>query len=609
MQAYGVFDHSERGRAAVKRGFSWPGFFFTTYWAFAKRLWLQGILLLLVTIPIAVIWWGVFGLGDLQEGYIFRIIISVIFCLIVGVKGNAWRRTNLELGGYRFIGTIRARDVQDALSKVAAAGGTIPAELKAPSASGGFFAVPMTFQPILAVVTLTWKAAFRYRLFWVLAALLLAAVVGLPLLLKDDGTVEGVAQILLTYTLGAVTGILGLCTLWLACGTLARDVEECQIQMVAVKPIARWQIWLGKWLGLVTLDAALLGICGLSIYGLLELRANRLPPAERARLKYEVLVARASVKETGVEDLIDEATDKIFEQRMAKGFPKGVDPRAVKAQMREQVKAEYQLYPPERSGVYHRPWVIHLGSAKDSLKGQPLFLRVKFNSADYNSAGTYYVGWVVGASSSVEPWVSDVMSLAPDTFHEFPIPPNLFDQNGDLTIMCHNLNASALLFPLDDGMEVLYRQGGFGLNFIRGLGIILCWMALFATLGLAAASFMSFPVAAFFSLAVLTMSLSSGTLANVVQEGTIMGYNEEKGTSGHSPIDTVVVPTFRAVLHVIQLVQQFSPIESLSTGRMIAWTDLSLAIAQIVLLLGGILGVFGMFVFNRRELATAQGNN
>ena len=42
---------------------------------------------------------------------------------------------------------------------------------------------------------------------------------------------------------------------------------------------------------------------------------------------------------------------------------------------------------------------------------------------------------------------------------------------------------------------------------------------------------------------------------------------------------------------------------------MITWTDLSLAIAQIVLLLGGILGVFGIFVFNRRELATAQGNN
>jgi hypothetical protein len=33
---------------------------------------------------------------------------------------------------------------------------------------------------------------------------------------------------------------------------------------------------------------------------------------------------------------------------------------------------------------------------------------------------------------------------------------------------------------------------------------------------------------------------------------------------------------------------------------------LSLAFGQIVLLLGGIFAVFGIFVFNRRELATAQ---
>ncbi len=98
---------------------------------------------------------------------------------------------------------------------------------------------------------LTWKSAFRYRLFWILAALLAAAVVGLPLLLKDDGTAKGLTQILLTYTLAAVSALLGIATLWLSCGTLATDVEECQMQVVAVKPIARWQIWLGKWLGIL----------------------------------------------------------------------------------------------------------------------------------------------------------------------------------------------------------------------------------------------------------------------------------------------------------------------------------------------------------------------
>src|SRR5512137_810484 len=117
-------------------------------------------------------------------------------------------------------------------------------------------------QPLLAIAWLTLKAAFRFRLFLVVAVLLLGAVVGLPLLIKDDGTARGFTQILLTYTLSTITALLGLSTLWLACGTLARDIEECQIQVLAVKPVARWQIWLGKWLGLMLLNAALLSLSG-----------------------------------------------------------------------------------------------------------------------------------------------------------------------------------------------------------------------------------------------------------------------------------------------------------------------------------------------------------
>src|SRR5215470_463805 len=132
-------------------------------------------------------------------------------------------------------------------------------------------------QRLLAIAWLTWKAAFRFRLFMVIAVLLLAAVVGLPILIKDDGTARGFTQIVLTYTLSAISVLLGFSTLWLSCGTLARDIEECQMQVVVSKPIARWQIWLGKWLGIVSLNAALLGISGACVYGMLQWRATKLP--------------------------------------------------------------------------------------------------------------------------------------------------------------------------------------------------------------------------------------------------------------------------------------------------------------------------------------------
>src|SRR6266550_4799460 len=145
-------------------------------------------------------------------------------------------------------------------------------------------------QRVLAITWLTWKAAFRFRLFIIVAGLLLAAVVGLPLMIKDDGTARGFTQILLTYTLSTISALLGLSTLWVACGTLARDIEECQMQVVAVKPIARWQIWLGKWLGLLSLNAALLGLSGAGVYGLLQWRAHRLAIDQQQVLRSEVLV-------------------------------------------------------------------------------------------------------------------------------------------------------------------------------------------------------------------------------------------------------------------------------------------------------------------------------
>src|SRR6516225_8378761 len=152
-------------------------------------------------------------------------------------------------------------------------------------------------QRVLAMAGLTWKAALRFRLFLVIAGLLLVTVVGLPLLLKDDGTARGFTQILLTYTLSSITALLGLSTLWLSCGTLARDIEECQIQVVATKPIARWEIWLGKWLGIVSLNAALLAISGACVFGLLQWRSGKLPAEVQKTLREQILVARGSAKE------------------------------------------------------------------------------------------------------------------------------------------------------------------------------------------------------------------------------------------------------------------------------------------------------------------------
>jgi hypothetical protein len=458
-------------------------------------------------------------------------------------------------------------------------------------------------QQLLAIGGLTWKAALRFRLFLVIGALLLAAVVGLPILIKDDGTARGFTQILLTYTLSAITALLGISTLWLSCGTLARDIEECQMQVVATKPIARWQIWIGKWLGIISLNAVLLALSGVCVYGLLQWRATKLPAEEQKTLRSQVLVARGSVKPPDVQADVKKVAHAVLEDRLKHSPVTQADLPEVQKEIEEQVKAEYQVV---RSG-YIKTWEIKLGPDTKSLQGEPLQLRIKFNAAQKNASGTFDgCYWQVGVPGKTKLWRSEPMSLAPDTFHEFEIPPDLFDGNGLLTISFANLNDTALLFPLDEGMEVLYPDGGFGLNFVRGLGIIFCWMALLAAVGLASASFLSFPVAAFLSLAILTVALSSGMLTNVVADNTIDTNSTATKSKVVAALNVVLVPAFRVALKVINLARDFSPIDSLSSGRSITWAELGLAFAQIVLLLGGFFAVFGIFIFSRRELATAQ---
>ncbi len=459
-------------------------------------------------------------------------------------------------------------------------------------------------QRLFAISWLTWKAALRFRLFVVVAVLLLAAVVGLPILIKDDGTARGFTQILLTYTLSAITALLGLSTLWLACGTLARDIEDCTMQTVAVKPIARWQIWLGKWLGIMSLNAVLLALSGASVYALLQWRATKLPAAEQTVLRNEVLVARGSARPVNVDQEVATETERQMNEKLKSSPVTTVDRPLLRKQIKEQVKAEFQLVPPGAGRVWH----IDLGLARHFLRDQPLYLRIKFNAAEKSPSGTFTGMWQVGVPDSPTLWPSGPMSLAPDTFHEFEVPPNLFDAQGVLTVVFLNPNDTALIFPLEDGIEVLYPEGGFGLNFARGLGIIFCWMAVLATLGLAAASFLSFPVAAFVALGVLTLVFSTGTLSTVVEEGSILGWDSEKNQYSQTVLNYVAVPTFRGILGVINLAKNFSPIDSLSTGRSVSWAELGRAVAQIVVLLGGLLAAFGIWTFSRRELATAQGN-
>jgi len=454
-------------------------------------------------------------------------------------------------------------------------------------------------RPILAISILTLKAAIRFRVVLVMSLLLVGGVVLLPLIIKDDGTARGFTQIILTYTLSLTTALLGFSTLWLSCGILAREIEEAQMQMVAVKPVGRWQIWLGKWFGILAMNAVLLALAGGAVYVMMQSRAAKLKPVEQAILRDEIFVARKVAREV-VPDYDREASAFIREKLKEGPPPEGLSLNALQIIVREQRKSLDQLVSPGQ----RRVWEIYVGEPA-KLRNLPMTIRTRFDPPTPDLNERFMTRWEFGDLQTRNQFQTNFVIPA-ETHVEFPIPANLVNDKGYLHIRFDNVVEKALLFP-DNGMEVMYRMGGFGWNYIRGIGVIFCWLALLAALGLAGASFLSFPVAAFCTMAVLFLGLSTGTLEQIVAENGIVQVDPNTGRVEETgAVNSVAVPMAKGLLGLFNLARGFSPIDSLSSGRAITWGDMARAFIQICVILSGLLAAGGILIFTKRELATAQ---
>ena len=503
-----------------------------------------------------------------------------------------------------------------------------------------------------AIAKQTLKAALRYRLVFVLAITLLIIVFGLPLIVKSDGTAKGLVQLVLTYTLGATTALLGLASLWMGCGTLAREIEDNVLQMVAVKPITRWQIWFGKWIGIMLLNASLLVPTGFAIYFLIEANASELKEGEQDKLRNEVLVSRSAVNIPEPDFTLNRGrayeyckllaqgkTDTQFtpeEQnlRMSVSNPEHILATLYGADYIQNIKKASNSNKPEEElireieelenqalGVARRSEEIILpGQPKrwefqidpdivERVNKRPIYLRYRFSAGDEYDPKSHICTWRVGYGTGRE-WPTNgepkQLTIGSSVFHEMElsIKGGVVPQTGKVVVEFLNLNDKPIKFELKDGPSILFHDGGFGLNLARGLTIIFFWLGLISAIGLMASSFLSFPVAAFMSIGILLISASTGTLEQIIEEEGIAGVNHETGRKDRSTmVDNLAINMAKVILSVTDLVWGYSPIENLSSGKTITWNSLLIAFVGIILIMAGIISAFGAFMFHRKELA------
>jgi hypothetical protein len=121
LRLFDVFVHPEKGYDAVKRGFSWPGFFFHAVWAFTKQLWLVGVAIFVLS--------TLFDLAASRSEQTHATVMSIasfVGAIMVGIFGNDWRRAALRRRGYEHRWTIGASSPEDA---VEGAAGDLPADM------------------------------------------------------------------------------------------------------------------------------------------------------------------------------------------------------------------------------------------------------------------------------------------------------------------------------------------------------------------------------------------------------------------------------------------------------------------------------------------------
>ena len=128
MKTYDIFKSPRTGiHEAVKRGFSWPGFFFNWIWmlnyrvprsgwpAYGRMSFLIVAIFGIQTIRVLFSW---FNWPDLP--FLLELALSapfMLFFVIPGLKGNAWLVRKLKEEGWQHLGTFQSKSAYDAIQE------------------------------------------------------------------------------------------------------------------------------------------------------------------------------------------------------------------------------------------------------------------------------------------------------------------------------------------------------------------------------------------------------------------------------------------------------------------------------------------------------------
>ena len=415
-----------------------------------------------------------------------------------------------------------------------------------------------------------------WRIFWLeftgfvrskALALLVAAgvlwMVGLPFVLKGDGTAAGARELYVHFSLGGVFVLLVIALLTSATGSLAREREAKRLQLTLVRPVRYTLIVLGKILAHVAVGALVLAIaCGILAFRTdLGRPCNHvlspvLPtPREEAKAMYESYMKDPNTPEQ-VKRTKKEIVLRLLENR-------AVD--------------RYEVVDTNATAT----WKFD----SCSLIPDPCSLAVRMRFTNQyemrqDVRGTFTLGDYRGTVSNITQAVLTV-----------PLAVRTLDgrqETGELTF--ENQGTSALMFRPRRDINLLVPADAFGWNLTRTYVALLAILAFIVSVGMFLSAGLGRPVAMFVAFVTLIVSEMSPSV--------VAQYPDELETK---TVDRIGLYITRFAAEVTRPVSAAAPLGALAQDECVEPATVARLAAADFLAIPLFLSLLASFILPRKQ--------
>jgi len=425
----------------------------------------------------------------------------------------------------------------------------------------------------------------------VFTILLLVLLPVLGITATGDETLKGRLQTFVSYALSLTSFLLCLLTIIVSVYTVTSDIEQRQIFTVITKPIRRYQLLLGKLLGVIVLDVILLCLFSAIIYTITIYTPKFTKASEQELIEANngFFTARASLNVPEV-DVTQEVTDRYMELDRKGELPANVPRDEIIAQLTQQAQLA------KRAAAVGQPLLWEFKNVKPLAEN--IFIKFKYDVSINPPDSQVWGRWAVGdyqsfkyGTQSKTPIYDEIHKHSIRDFHEIEVPAEVVPEHGHLAVAFRNepLNSVAIIFP-PDGLEVLYKADSFTGNFIRTVFLILFRLIFLACLGILASSFLSFPVAILLCFVVFFTASFSGF---VLESFDFLGEN----------IGSVYSYSLKWVIKLLPQFDEYNPTKFLVPARLLTWSLLARCALLMVCIKAFLILVFSLIIFRYREIA------